>query len=158
MGYETAVPRFGESWTTSATLTHVANKSVESERVVSGGLAPWQLSRAKEIYLENLARNLLCNDVARACKLSGAHFARAFKASTGLPPHQWVKAARIELARDLLENSSTPLVDIAGVCGFSDQSHFSRIFFGVMGTSPGMWRREHRTAPTVYTAGKSATL
>lgn len=157
MGYETVLPRFCESWTTSATLTHVANPPVQAGRVASGGLAPWQLSRAKEIYLANLAQNVPLSDVARTCKLSGAHFERAFKVSTGLPPHRWVKAARIKLARDLLENSSTPLVVIADICGFSDQSHFSRCFSDVMGTPPGMWRREHRGESTVYTEAKCAT-
>jgi transcriptional regulator GlxA family with amidase domain len=51
-------------------------------------------------------------------------------------------ATRIEMARSLLTNSATPLAEIAGMCGFADQSHFSRVFARMMGTSPGSWRRE----------------
>jgi len=69
----------------------------------------------------DLSQNLSLSDVATACKLSVSHFARAFKASTGAPPHQWVLAARIDMARDLLVNSPTPLVHVAGMCGFADQ-------------------------------------
>jgi transcriptional regulator GlxA family with amidase domain len=82
--------------------------------------------------------------VALACKLSVSHFARAFKASTGLSPHQWLTAARIETAQGLLANSPMPLVEVADTCGFADQSHFSRIFGRAIGISPGAWRREHR--------------
>jgi transcriptional regulator GlxA family with amidase domain len=53
-------------------------------------------------------------------------------------------ATRIDMARSLLTNPATPLVEIAGICGFADQSHFSRVFARTMGTSPGAWRREHR--------------
>jgi transcriptional regulator GlxA family with amidase domain len=48
---------------------------------------------------------------------------------------------RIEMARGLLTNSAAPLAEIAGMCGFADQSHFSRVFARMMGTSPGAWRR-----------------
>lgn len=91
----------------------------------------------------DLSEHLSLRHVAEACKLSISHFARAFKASTGIPPHQWLMTARVEMARDLLMRSPTSLVDVAGLCGFADQSHFSRVFARVMGTSPGAWRREH---------------
>jgi AraC-like DNA-binding protein len=84
------------------------------------------------------------NVVARACKLSTSHFSRAFKASTGVSPHQWVVTARLASARHLLANSETPLAEVADICGFSDQSHFSRVFGRFHATSPGVWRREHR--------------
>jgi transcriptional regulator GlxA family with amidase domain len=96
------------------------------------------------MFRADLSENLSLTSVAQACKLSVSHFARAFKASTGIPPHQWVMTTRIEMARGLLTGSSTPLVEVAGVCGFADQSHFSRVFARVMGTSPGAWRREYR--------------
>jgi transcriptional regulator GlxA family with amidase domain len=96
------------------------------------------------MFRSDLSENLSLGDVARACKLSVSHFARAFKASTGIPPHQWVMTARIDMARGMLANSPTPLVEVAGVCGFADQSHFSRVFARMTGTSPGAWRREYR--------------
>jgi transcriptional regulator GlxA family with amidase domain len=96
------------------------------------------------MLLANLSENLPLLSVADACRLSVSHFTRAFKASIGVPPYQWLIAARIEKARDLLANSPTPIVEIAGICGFADQSHFSRMFARLMGTSPGAWRREYR--------------
>jgi AraC family transcriptional regulator len=145
-GPEDVLPLFTEGWAMQA-LAYVARASRPSarERVApTSRLAPWQLRRATEMLRADLSQNLSLSDVATACKLSVSHFARAFKASTGAPPHQWVLAARIDMARDLLVNSPTPLVHVAGMCGFADQSHFSRIFARSMGISPGAWRREHR--------------
>jgi AraC family transcriptional regulator len=76
--------------------------------------------------------------------LSVGHFFHAFRQSTGLPPHQWLVSERLEKAQDLLVNSATPLVEIAGICGFADQSHFSRVFGRMAGESPGAWRRGHQ--------------
>jgi AraC-like DNA-binding protein len=139
------LPLFTDGWAMQA-LAYVARaKTMQPARAItSSGLAPWQLRRAQEMFRADLSENRSLNSVAQACKLSVSHFARAFKASTGVPPHQWVMAARIDMARGLLTNSATPLVEIAGTCGFADQSHFSRVFARMMGTSPGAWRREYR--------------
>ena len=140
------LPMFTEGWAMKA-LAYVARaaRAPQPDRPASGsGLAPWQLRRAQEMFRADLSENLSLNHVAAACKLSVSHFARAFKASTGKPPHQWVMNARIDVARDMLANSATPLVHVAGMCGFADQSHFSRVFARSMGASPGAWRRENQ--------------
>jgi AraC-like DNA-binding protein len=140
------LPLFTDGWAMQA-LSYVARASrapQPSRSAIGSGLAPWQLRRAQEMFRSDLSENLSLGDVARACKLSVSHFARAFKASTGIPPHQWVMTARIEMARGMLAGSPTPLVEVAGVCGFADQSHFSRVFARMTGTSPGAWRREYR--------------
>jgi AraC-like DNA-binding protein len=140
------LPLFTEGWAMQA-LAYVAHASKTigpSRSVTSSGLAPWQLRRALEMLRSDLSENLSLNIVAEACELSVSHFARAFKGSAGATPHQWVVATRVEMARGLLTNSATPLAEIAGMCGFADQSHFSRVFARMMGTSPGAWRREYR--------------
>jgi len=106
--------------------------------MIAGGLAPWQLRRAQEMFR---SENLSLNRVAQACKLSVSHFARAFKGSTGIPPHQWVMTTRIEMARGLLTNSAAPLAEIAGMCGFADQSHFNRHFKRIWRVTPSRYLR-----------------
>jgi transcriptional regulator GlxA family with amidase domain len=76
--------------------------------------------------------------------LSQSQFGRAFKASTGLSPHQWQLNARITKAQELLLAGALPLSEVALVTGFAEQSHFNRVFKSVTGTSPAVWRREHR--------------
>jgi AraC-like DNA-binding protein len=70
-----------------------------------------------------------------------AHFARSFKATMGLTPHHFVINRRQDRAVELLSISSESLADIATLCGFSDQSHFCRVFKRALGLSPGTWRR-----------------
>jgi AraC-like DNA-binding protein len=79
--------------------------------------------------------------LAEQCGLSVNYFSRAFKECTGLPPHQWLIRRRIEVARALLSNPDISLAEVALICGFADQSHFTRVFSRVMGISPGAWRR-----------------
>jgi AraC family transcriptional regulator len=109
-----------------------------------GGLAPWQESRAKEAMDANLNKEIDPAQLAYECGLSTSRFARAFRQSTGCPPHRWLLQRRIERAQDLLLNSDKTLVKIAKACGFSDQSHLTRAFGQIVGTSPGLWRRERR--------------
>jgi AraC-like DNA-binding protein len=142
-------PMYIDGWAVQM-LAHVrrAGLSAPSRRPErASGLAPWQLRRAKEMLLGNISDPLPLSAVAAACRISSSHFARAFRISTGVPPHQWLIAERVNSARNLLAQSEAPLAEIASMCGFADQSHFSRLFGRVNGTSPGAWRREHRLDP-----------
>ncbi len=109
----------------------------------SGGLANWQRQRATELLRANLDGQLRLADLARACGLSVSHFARAFKASFGVPCHRWLTEHRIQRAQEILAVKDTPLADVADQCGFSDQAAFTRTFHRVVGLTPGRWRREH---------------
>ncbi|MEH2589748.1 AraC family transcriptional regulator [Bradyrhizobium sp. AZCC 1721] len=111
---------------------------------IRGGLAPWQERRTKEMLLAHIDGKIGVVDLARECGLSRSHFARAFRITTGVPPHKWLLARRIELAQDLLRNSTLSLETIAERCGFTDQSHFTRTFSRALGVAPGEWRRSYR--------------
>jgi AraC-like DNA-binding protein len=106
-----------------------------------GGLAPWQLRRAIDFFKSNLAEIVSIEAVARECGLSRSHFGKAFKQSVGSTPYQWVLEQRLELAKRLLRESLLELSEVAGECGFSDQSHLTRLFSRREGTSPGTWRK-----------------
>jgi AraC family transcriptional regulator len=112
-----------------------------------GGLAPWQLRRAKEMLISRLDEPISLAELARACKLSPSHFARAFRQTTGQPPHRWLMEQRIEKAKQLLVDSTLSLAQIAWTCGFADQSHFTRVFAQLVQSSPGQWRRHWRSGP-----------
>src|SRR5258708_3186023 len=88
-----------------------------------GGLAPWQESRAKEAMDADLDKEITIARLADDCGLSTSQFARAFRQSTGCPPHRWLLQRRIKRAQDLLLTSNKTLAKIARACGFSDQSH-----------------------------------
>jgi AraC-like DNA-binding protein len=106
-----------------------------------GGLAPWQERRAKELMSAMLGEEIPLVRLASECGLSVRHFARAFRQSTGVPPHRWLLKYRVERSRDLLSRCRLSMAEIAASCGFADQSHFTRVFRAVIGASPGTWRR-----------------
>ena len=112
-------------------------------RNARGGLAAWQLQRARDLINVNLAHDLSIAEIAHECGLSSGYFARAFKRSTGVPPYQWLNKTRVERAKELLKDPRCELAEIALLCGFVDQSHFTRVFSRSEGYSPGRWRRLH---------------
>jgi AraC-like DNA-binding protein len=106
-----------------------------------GGLSPWQLRRVLDFLVAHLGDDPTIAELARECGLSSGHFARAFRQTTGLTPHQWLIRKRVERARELLLGNGLGLADIALACGFVDQSHFTRVFAKVEDCTPGKWRR-----------------
>ncbi|NVN09609.1 AraC family transcriptional regulator [Nguyenibacter vanlangensis] len=109
-----------------------------------GGLSTQQLAKAEAYMTENIADNISLSEVASHCGLTRAHFARAFKVSTGTSAHQWLLDQRISRAEALLLSSEEPISHIAVATGFADQSHLTRVFSRKKGISPGAWRWRHR--------------
>jgi AraC family transcriptional regulator len=107
-----------------------------------GGLAPWQVKRACEKLESDLGGKFTLEQIAGEFELSVSHFSRAFRASIGLPPHQWLLRQRVKAAKQLMTVRDLPLSEIAISAGFANQSHFTRVFSSVVGVSPGVWRRE----------------
>jgi AraC-like DNA-binding protein len=110
-----------------------------------GGLAAWQCSRIKAHVAAHLDTRLSTQDLASLVRLSPSHFARAFKASFGCPPHAYIIGRRVARAQDLLLTTATPLCEIALICGMADQAHLSRLFRRVAGKPPSAWRRQYAT-------------
>ena len=108
-----------------------------------GGLAPRQLHRVTEAVDANLGGDPSISTLAKECGLATSHFARAFRQSTGMAPHQWLVKRRIECAKSLLLGVRS-LAEIAISCGFADQSHLTRHFSRSEGFSPALWRRLNR--------------
>lgn len=104
-------------------------------------LSPAQVARAKEMLMSVEFEGLRLEDVARALDMPRNSFFRGFRETTGMSPYQWLLAERLEQGRLLLRLTDLPLVDIAMSCGFSDQSHFTRMFKRAQGVAPGRWRR-----------------
>jgi AraC family transcriptional regulator len=109
----------------------------------TGALASWQVRRATDYLLAHLSEAVPLAALAGLTGLSQWHFARAFKAATGVSPHQWQLNARIAKAEKLLLSRSMTQAQIALEVGFAEQSHLCRVFKNVIGVSPGAWLREH---------------
>lgn len=109
--------------------------------IVKGTLAPWQQRRVTQMMRERLFEGISVTELAEACDLSAGALVRGFKKSTGVSPHQWLLYRRIDFAIELMSEPDTSLAQIAFSAGFSDQSHFSRVFTQKMGVTPGAWRK-----------------
>ncbi|MGH6939651.1 helix-turn-helix domain-containing protein [Hypericibacter sp.] len=129
-----------------AVAAHVLGRYGEAgsqgRRSARGGLSPQQLRRAQSLMLGHLGSDISLSRLAAECGLSVTHFSRAFRQSTGITPHRWLQARRIDMAMTLLRLGERTLPEIAIDCGFADQSHFTKVFCKHTGVSPGRWRRQ----------------
>ncbi|WP_347904227.1 AraC family transcriptional regulator [Pseudomonas purpurea] len=108
---------------------------------LKGGLAAYQRRHLIEYIDNHLADPISLGQLAGLCALSEYHFARMFRQSFGLPPHQYLLARRLAHARQLLRSTSQPLGDIALACGFASASHFTNRFRQAMKGTPGEYRQ-----------------
>lgn len=85
--------------------------------------------------------------LARVSGVSPAHFARAFKAAFGVPPHRHLLTRRLERAAALLRDTDRSVTEIAFEAGWSSLGSFSRTFHDVTGESPSAARVRLRALP-----------
>lgn len=129
---------------TLAMLTHLTGRYagvLRESPYRKGGMTRVQAKRAQEYMASHCGDNVQLVDVARACGLSRGHFSRSFRVATGLTPYQWLQRYRVDKAKKLLLSPKDSIADIAAMCGFSDQSHLTRVFSRFVGDSPAAWRR-----------------
>ena len=106
-----------------------------------GGLSARRLKAVLGYIREHLHAALTLRDLAAVAHLSPYHFARRFKESTGLSPHRYIIARRIERAKQLLrDDDELTLAQIAARVGFWDQGHFTRHFKRLVGVTPKHFR------------------
>ena len=106
-----------------------------------GVLPRHKVRRVIEYIMENLENNPTLEQMAEVAHLSPYHFARQFKAATGLAPHRFVITRRIERAQHLLRtNGGLGLAEVAFRSGFANQSHFCLHFKRIAGVTPRRFR------------------
>jgi AraC family transcriptional regulator len=120
-------------------LRHYATVNFR-EPTTYGGLSRAQCGLLVQYVGENLDRNISLADLAGVVQLSVFHFLRKFRAEFGCPPHAYVMQRRIEQAKRQLARRDIPLKVVAADCGFSDQSHMTRLFRRLVGTTPAEYR------------------
>jgi AraC family transcriptional regulator len=111
-------------------------------REIKGSLPRWRLRRTLEYIEEHLSENISLAQLAEAAgNVSRYHFARLFKQSTGYSPYRYLVRRRIRRAQNMLRgHKPISMGEIAFLCGFGDQSTFSRVFRQVTGNTPKAYR------------------
>lgn len=128
----------GQAFTLHLLSAHgrVAGAKRLSPRGKLGGAG---LRRAAEHARENLAGELDLAGMAAAAGYSPFQFARMFKATTGIAPHQYVLRLRVERACGLLRQGGLGFAEVALAAGFYDQAHLTNVFRKALGVTPAIW-------------------
>lgn len=114
-----------------------------ASRPATGGLSPAVLRRAIERLSSDCDADVSLAALAAEARLSRFHFCRAFKESTGLSPHGWLRQHRLAQAMTLLRDTNEAVSSIAVELGYGSQSAFAAAFRRLTGETPSGWR--HRT-------------
>lgn len=130
---------YGESLAVAFALHLIEHHSNRPQKLRKppGRLSSQQLKQVIEYVHEHLNQDLSLIDLAQQMNLSAFHFARLFKNSLGLSPHQYLLQNRVERAKKLIMIAQKPdLTDIGLQVGFYDQAHFTKAFKRVVGIPP----------------------
>jgi transcriptional regulator GlxA family with amidase domain len=103
------------------------------------------LREVQRHVLENLQEAHTVEALAARAHMSPRHFARAFRAQTGVTPARYVERVRLEAARRHLEDSSQPIAHVAGACGFGTPETMRRAFLRSLHVGPAEYRRRFHT-------------
>ncbi len=103
-------------------------------------LSGLRLGRVLDYISEHLGHGISLRDLAALVEMDVFGFVRAFKQSTGLPPHQYVLRARVQRAKALLRDERLSISDVALATGFATPSHFATTFRRLTRATPRAWR------------------
>jgi AraC family transcriptional regulator len=116
-------------------------------------LQPWRLKLAYAYVEAHLSGSVPLAELSRAAGFTDMHFARLFRASTGVSPHNYVLRRRIDAAQAALMNPNHAMLDVALLVGFRTQAHFSAVFKKLTGLPPRRWRQASLAARRADVAG-----
>jgi AraC family transcriptional regulator len=122
-------------------LRHYANVAFP-EPVSGRSLSPTLVRLLTQYVDDNLERNISLADLATVTQLNVFDLLRRFRKEFGCPPHAYVMRRRVDHAKRQLVRRDLPLKVVAANCGFSDQSHMTRLFRSMLGVTPAEYRRQ----------------
>jgi AraC family transcriptional regulator len=123
-------------------LSRLGGRAPAPPSPVKGGLTRRQVRQVVDYMNANLQNDIALTDLADLLDLSRFHFVRTFKQSTGLPPHQFLMARRVERAKELLAERDLSIAEISRRTGFHGATQLTRTFRKLVGTTPTAFRRD----------------
>lgn len=115
---------------------------VETSKLSGRVLPMARIERIVEEIREDPGKDYPVDELARRAALSQTGLLQRFKRLTGVPPHAFVLACRIERAKRELANTATPIATIADQLGFPSAQHFATSFKRIAGKTPSEWRAQ----------------
>ena len=129
-----------------AVAVHLARNHAElaaGPREDKSALPGYKLKKILNWMQNNLADEFSLASLAQQAGMSEFHFTRLFKRAVGLPPSQYQIKLRLDLARQLLRETTLSVIKIANEVGYANPSHFARLFRKESGMTPSEYRRKH---------------
>ncbi len=96
-----------------------------------------------EILCAEIRNPPTVEQLAEMMGMHSAQLCREFRAAFGCTMREYVQSCRLDQARKLLIESREPMIQIAELCGFFDQSHFTRTFKSATSLTPLAYRKKH---------------
>lgn len=104
---------------------------------------PNWVKELKEIIQDQIDTNLSLTDISKSLDIHPSYLSREFsKHFNNLSFGEYIRKLRIERAIELMKMNRYSLTEVAYLTGFSDQSHFSRIFKQYTGKNPSVYKKE----------------
>jgi len=130
---------YGETATIGLVLHLLANYGVAKPKLPSprGKLNAFQLRSVVDFVDAHISADVSLVSLAQQAHVSPFHFARLFRRTLGVTPHQFVMQLRVLRALSLMKARTLSLAQIAVECGFHDQPHLTKAFRKLLGTTPG---------------------
>lgn len=123
-----------------ASLIELLASLPRAERSINATPPDW-LIRLKVQLREEFQNTIYVQDLARENGVHPVYLARVFRKFYGCSVKHYIRQLRLNHLLSELTSSQKTLVDLAFSNGFSDQSHFNRIFKSELGMSPGQFRQ-----------------
>ena len=133
-------------------LRRPGNQSQFSATLAAQQAGREPLREVQRAVLEDVAGDHSVEAMAARAHMSPRHFARAFRAETGVTPARHVERVRLEAARRRLEDTSEPIAAVAAVCGFGTAETMRRAFLRTLHVGPSEYRRRFQAPTTKETA------
>lgn len=102
--------------------------AIESEMVAEDRAEDAEMIRAERRMKSRLQESFSISEIAKDCALSHVQFIRRFRAAFGHTPMEHITFLRLELAKELLAQTTFPIKEIAKKCGFESEYYFSNFF------------------------------
>lgn len=123
-------------------LLNVFNRFLRNKPGSKKKIPAWA-QELKEIIQDHIDTNLSLKELSKGLEINPSYLSREFsRYFEDLSFGEYIRKQRIQKAMELMKNPSHTLTEIAYLTGFSDQSHFTRIFKKHTGQNPSVYRKK----------------
>ncbi len=122
------------------------------------GVSHESLIKVAQLMEDNIEKPLSLDEIAGATGLSRRQIERLFKRHLNCVPKRYYLQMRLRRARELLLQTSMPIIDITTACGFQSPPHFSRCYRAQFGCPPSVERMSRQARPAPGARGQLAPV